>query len=63
MIFISLYFRKFSTYFSLFLKSFKYNENYAWVIVTDNTDSYLNPKNVKENVKVLSIVLNYLQNN
>lgn len=52
MIFISLYFRKFSTYFSLFLKSFKYNENYAWVIVTDNTDNYLNPKNVK----VLSIV-------
>ncbi|MGC6569524.1 DUF6625 family protein [Streptococcus sp. VTCC 12886] len=38
--------------FSLFLKSIKYNENYAWVIVTDNTDNYLNPKNIK----MLSIV-------
>ncbi|PXV91446.1 hypothetical protein C8E03_1032 [Lachnotalea glycerini] len=40
------YFGKFPSYFSLFLKSCKYNKQYTWLIYTDNEEEYLYPENV-----------------
>ena len=39
------YFGKFKEYFNLFLLSCKYNNNFDWMIITDNTDEYDFPDN------------------
>lgn len=41
------YFGKFPPSFDLFLKSCKYNSDYNWIILTDNTDNYNYPNNVE----------------
>lgn len=46
-IFILPYFGKFNNYFKLFLKSCEFNQNYHWLIITDNTDNYKYPSNVR----------------
>lgn len=47
-VFIIPYFGKFKNYFPLFLESCSHNENYDWLIFTDNTDPYTYPSNVKK---------------
>lgn len=39
------YFGKFKNYFNLFLLSCKFNSNFDWMIITDNTDDYSYPAN------------------
>lgn len=48
-IFIIPYFGKFKNYFEFFLKSFSYNPQFDLLLITDNTDPYVYPKNVKKN--------------
>lgn len=45
--FVIPYFGSFPNYFPLFLKSCGYNRDYSWIIVTDNTNDYIYPENVK----------------
>lgn len=45
--FIVPYFGKFNNYFDLWLKSCSYNQNYDWLIFTDNQGNYDYPDNVK----------------
>ena len=47
-IFIIPYFGKFKNYFEFFLKSFSYNPQFDLLLITDNTDPYVYPKNVKK---------------
>ena len=46
-IFIIPYFGKFNNYFQLFLNSCSTNENYNWLILTDDDGKYDYPKNVE----------------
>ncbi|OWP36079.1 hypothetical protein CEE67_02520 [Limosilactobacillus fermentum] len=46
--FIVPYFGKFKNYFQLFLNSCSKNTDYTWLIITDNTDHYHYPSNVKK---------------
>lgn len=46
--FIIPYFGKMPNYFNLFLKSCEYNQDYTWIILTDDTTEYIYPKNVKK---------------
>ena len=45
--FIIPYFGHFNNYFQLFLKSCSYNEDFNWLIITDDKTKYDYPKNVK----------------
>lgn len=45
--FIIPYFGHFNNYFQLFLKSCSYNEDFNWLIITDDKTKYNYPKNVK----------------
>lgn len=45
--FIIPYFGKFNNYFQLFLNSCKYNQDYDWLIFTDDKTQYDYPENVK----------------
>jgi hypothetical protein len=47
-IFIIPYFGNFNNYFQLFLNSCKCNEDYNWLIFTDDKSNYNFPKNVKK---------------
>ena len=42
------YFGKFPNYFQLFLNSCVCNRTIVWTIITDNTESYMYPSNVKK---------------
>lgn len=44
---INAYFGKFPNYFQLFLNSCKYNKQFEWLIITDCTDKYNYPENVR----------------
>lgn len=44
---ILLYFGEFNNYFPLFLKSCEANQNYDWLLFTDNTKYYDYPSNMK----------------
>lgn len=46
--FVVPYFGKFPSYFDLFLKSCKYNEDFNWIIFTDDKEDYDYPNNVKK---------------
>ena len=46
--FIIPYFGKLPNYFSLFLKTCGYNEDFNWLIITDDNTEYHYPKNVKK---------------
>lgn len=46
-VFILPYFGKFNNYFPFFLKSFSKNTDYDILIITDNTEKYHYPQNVK----------------
>lgn len=52
------YFGKFNNYFQLFLNSCKYNNEFNWLIFTDDKDSY----NYPPNVKVIYMEFSELQN-
>lgn len=45
--FVIPYFGSFPNYFPLFLKSCDYNRDYEWLIITNNTDEYNYPNNVR----------------
>lgn len=47
--FIIPYFGKFNNYFQLFLNSCKFNEDYDWIIFTDDKTDYNYPNNIKVN--------------
>ena len=47
-VFLIPYFGKFKNYFQLFLNSCAKNADYTWLIITDNTDQYDYPENVKK---------------
>ena len=46
-VFILPYFGKFNNYFELFLHSFSYNDSYALLIFSDNSEEYDYPSNVR----------------
>ena len=46
--FIIPYFGNFPNYFQQFLNSCKTNQDYDWLIITDNVENYNYPKNVKK---------------
>ncbi len=45
--FIIPYFGQLPQYFSVFLKTCEYNEDYNWIIFTDDSNKYILPKNVQ----------------
>lgn len=55
--FIIPYFGEFPNYFNLFLKSCKFNEDYDWLIITDNLKKYEYP----DNVHILRMTFNNLK--
>lgn len=55
-VFVLPYFGKFNNYFQLFLNSFSYNSSYDLLIITDCTDKYVYPANVRLSKSTLAEV-------
>ena len=60
-IFILPYFGKFPNYFQLFLNSCEKNEDYNWLIFTDDKTKYSYPRNVKVNYITFEEIKNIIQ--
>lgn len=59
--FIIPYFGKFNNYFQLFLNSCKYNQDYDWLIFTDDKTEYNYPQNVKVKYTTFSWLENLIE--
>lgn len=59
--FIIPYFGYFNNYFPLFLKSCSYNEDFNWLIITDDKTEYNYPENVKVVYKSFTETVSFIQ--
>lgn len=61
-VFIIPYYGKFPNYFQLFLNSCEKNNEYNWLIITDNEEKYKYPNNVKVIKKTFDEIKKIIQN-
>lgn len=61
-IFIIPYFGKFNNYFQLFLNSCKYNDDFSWLIFTDDRRKYNYPSNVSVKYMEINELIKIIKN-